>query len=457
MNHALSALGRNLVAGLRLAFFMPVTRLAFRIDLGQLLVLFVASAAIDIATDWIRFGLDARFSWLGAGGELYTISVLLLSAAAQALLFRQRALALAIPVLALAAYPAIQLIHIVPYAFSALDTDAASMITDPFEIAMAGWSILVLVRSVAVALVPSRPYRLIRALVGGLMLAVPIAFAPAVTSTGSWWQSRSAPADGRYPNPASEPVLTAQQTLLDDALSNLEDETPGATDLYFVAFAGDARDDAYRQDVLAAQSAMDERWDTQGRSVALINSPSTLLDTPMATVTHLRETLNEIAAAINPDEDVVMLYLAGPSDGEGVLEVALPPLELVPLTPAVLRSLLDEAGIVWRIVVVSSCRAQAFAEALQGETTLVLAAAGEGTTGDCARAGATGNLGTALFRDALSHADSLQQAFEAAQANIATGETGGEPAAQLFIGEQIAQKLQELDQRRATRGAGRTI
>ena len=107
MNHALSNLGRNLVAGLRLALFMPVTRLAFRIDLGQLLLLFVASAAIDVATDWIRFGLDARFSWLGTGGELFTMSVLLLSAAAQAILFRQRALALAIPVLALAAYPAL--------------------------------------------------------------------------------------------------------------------------------------------------------------------------------------------------------------------------------------------------------------------------------------------------------------------------------------------------------------
>ena len=50
MTHALTDLRRNLVAGLRLALFMPVTRLAFRIDLTQLLLLFVASAAIDIAT-----------------------------------------------------------------------------------------------------------------------------------------------------------------------------------------------------------------------------------------------------------------------------------------------------------------------------------------------------------------------------------------------------------------------
>src|SRR5215471_10048375 len=109
MRHALNNLGRNLLAGFRLAFFLPVTRLAFRIDLVQLLLLFVASAVLDIVTEWIRLRPDARFSYLGAGGEIFIMSVLLLSAALQAILFRQRALALALPVMVLAAYPAFPL------------------------------------------------------------------------------------------------------------------------------------------------------------------------------------------------------------------------------------------------------------------------------------------------------------------------------------------------------------
>ena len=183
---------------------------------------------------------------------------------------------------------------------------------------------------------------------------------------------------GRYPNPASEPVIAAQQSLLDDALSNLDDERPGEVDLYFVGFAGDARDAPFARTSLAAQHAMDERWDTRGPLDRARNSPATLLDTPMATVTNLRETLKEIAAAINPDEDVVMLYLAGPAARDGSLEVALPPLELAPLVAVrCCGTLLDEAGILWRIVVVSSCHAGAFVDALQSETTLVLAATGD--------------------------------------------------------------------------------
>ena len=451
MTHALDDLRRNLMAGLRLALFMPVTRLAFRIDLAQLLLLFVLSAAIDIATDWVRFQPDASFSLLGAGGEFFTMSVLVLAAAAQALLFRQGSLALAIPVLALAAYPIYQLVHTASYVVPAFEAWMGSSATRALEIAMTVWSVAILVRSVAVALVPAHRAR---ALAGGLMLAIPIAFASLLMPSANWWHAGSEPADGRYPNPASEPVLAAQQVLLDDALSQLDDETPGETDLFFVGFVGDARDEVYRQDLLAARRAMDERWDMRDRSISLVTSPPTLLDTPMATVTNLRETLKEIAAAINPDEDVVMVYLAGPSTGDGALAVAAPPLELLPLTPTVLRALLDEAGIVWRIVVVSSCHADGFVDALKSDTTLVLAATGDDATGGCAVANGSTRLGAALFSEGLSHADALQQAFEGAQAGP---EPGAPATAQLFMGPEIADKLKELDRGRAKRSTGKSV
>lgn len=452
MIHAIAQLGRNLKAGVRLALFMPVTRLAFRIDLAQLLLLLVFSTAIDIATDWIHLGPDVRFSWFGAGGELFTIGVLLVVAAAQALMFRQRALALAVPVLALASYPIAQVAHIAPYAFPAFATWAGPTAAATYEIVMAVWSVAVLMRVVGIALIGR--HRLWRALAGGVMLAAPIAFASLLMPTATWWQAQGASVDGRYPNPASEPVLAAQQTLLDDALSDLDDESPGRTDLYFVGFLGDGHDDAYRQDMLAARRAIEERFDMRDRSIALVTSPATQLDTPMATVSHLRETLKEIAAAINPEEDVVMIYLAGPSGGDGSLDVALPPLELLPLSPATLRSLLDEAGILWRIVVVSSCHSAAFVDALKNESTLVLAAAGDGAMGGCTITNGSTGLGAALFRDALPRAESLQHAFEAAQAGSERGATAG---SQLFIGSEIEQKLKELDRGRANRASGRTV
>jgi len=83
--HHIANLVRNLVAGLRLAIFLPVSRLAFRIDLVQLLLLLAVSAAIDIGVDWARFGADGYFSWFGLGNEFFGAGLLLVTAALLAL------------------------------------------------------------------------------------------------------------------------------------------------------------------------------------------------------------------------------------------------------------------------------------------------------------------------------------------------------------------------------------
>ncbi len=87
---------------------------------------------------------------------------------------------------------------------------------------------------------------------------------------------------------------------MDRALDSLDDERPGVIDLYFVGFAPDARRPGFVTDVDTAQRAMDERWNTQGRSVVLVNSPLTVAERPFASVTHLRKVLLEIGDSSIP-------------------------------------------------------------------------------------------------------------------------------------------------------------
>ena len=318
--HHFANLARNLAAGLRLVLFVPVSRLAFRIDLVQLLLLLVLSALIDLGVDWARFGADGEFSWFGLGNEFFGAGLLLVSAALLALAFRESALVLALPVLVLAAFPLVQIVRVAPELAPGIFPREPPF-TVAFDALMIAWVTAMAVRAVAVALASTGRRRWWRALVGGIVLTAPIWFSASIAPNDAWWVAPVAgnAVDPRYPNPASEPVLAAQQRLLDDAISNLEDERPGATDLYFVAFAGDAREDVFRKDVEAAKKVMDERWGTNGRSIALINNPRTLLEAPLATVTNLRETLNEIGSTIDVEQDVVMVYLASHGSRDHVL------------------------------------------------------------------------------------------------------------------------------------------
>jgi hypothetical protein len=462
MRTTLANLARNLAAGLRLASFLPVSRLAFRIDLPQLLLLLVVSALIDLGVDWVRYGEDGYFTWLGLGNELFGAGILLVTSAVLAVAFGERALVLALPVLLLAAFPMLQALRVVPgMAFDL--TPAWEMHWVAYEIVMILWVFALSARSVALTLAPARSRRAWRVLAGALALVAPMWFASAIAPNDTWWKEPSAQgADPRFPNPASEPVLAAQQRLLDESLSDIEDERPEVTDLYFVGFAGDAREDVFRKDVLAAQRVMNERWGTEGRSLALVNNPRTLLESPVATVTNLRETLNEIGAAIDVEQDVVMVYLATHGSRQHVLDVVLPPLELAPLTAPALRSVLDDAGIKWRIVVVSACYSGGFIEALKDDNTLVLTASDtDRASFGCGHRSSSTFFGEALFQHGLAQADSLLAAFEAARTRVVEREKAGAFAPpsnpQIFVGPAMADKLKELDRGNAARRSGRTV
>ena len=114
MRTAIHALGRNLAAGLRLALFLPVERARFRISVTQLLLVVVLSAAIDIDADWVRAAHEARFSLLGLHGEIFALGLLALASATLAILRRDGELYLALPIVVLASFPLVQIVHVLP-------------------------------------------------------------------------------------------------------------------------------------------------------------------------------------------------------------------------------------------------------------------------------------------------------------------------------------------------------
>src|SRR6185295_14217562 len=158
---------------------------------------------------------------------------------------------------------------------------------------------------------------------------------------------------------------------------------------------------------------------------------------------NLRETLNEIGATIDKDQDVVMLYLASHGSRSHVLDVTLPPLELAPLSAPTLRGLLDASGIRWRIIVISACYSGGFIDALKDDNTLVLtASASDRSSFGCGNASESTFFGEALFQNGLAQSDSMLAAFEAAKDRVATREKEGKfkPPSdpQIFVGPAMA-------------------
>jgi hypothetical protein len=448
---AIHGFGRNLAAGLRLALFMPVERVAFRISATQLILIVLLSAAIDIDADWIRAVHESRFSILGLHGEIFALGLLALTSALLAFLRGDGELYLALPIVLLASFPLIQIAHVLPdlpRANPAVSAKTKAIL----EYAVLAWMFAVAVRAVYVCADPLRPRRRLWAVGGGILVIAPLWLAPLVGPLEPWWREFDATPSGPDAiNPASEAVLAAQEFMMDRALDSLEDERPGVTDLYFVGFAPDARRPGFAADVDNAQRTMDERWNTNGRSVVLMNNPLTVAERPFASVTHLRKVLLEIGDVIDADEDVVMIYLTGSSGADHALTAVNPPLDLVALSPQGLKQLLDAADIRWRIVVVSTCQAGAWIDALKDDETMVIASSSGDVRGsDCSGGLRPTSFGDAFFGTAMRRNDDLAHAFEAARRDLA-GRRSAEPV--MSIGPAIAEHLKSL----RSKSAGRVV
>jgi hypothetical protein len=120
-------------------------------------------------------------------------------------------------------------------------------------------------------------------------------------------------------------------------------------------------------------------------------------------------------------------------------------LPLVDLQPEDVRSALDDAGIKWRIVIVSACYSGIFVEPLQSANTIVITAAdADHTSFGCADDRELTYFGEAFLRDALPGAPSIEAAYEKAKTLIAKREraeklTPSNP--QLSTGDAIRGKL----------------
>jgi len=313
-----------------------------------------------------------------------------------------------------------------------------------------GWSLVVAWRSVGVVLQGEGRFSLAtRAAAVVLIFGGTLAVALLYPSPRLWEEQTVEaavdPAIAKIPKVQSEEVLTAQPRLLFEALTNLEEREPATTNTYFVGFAGDADQDVFRNDMESAQEVVDDRLNTQGRSVVLINSPRTVLETPLATVSNLRATLSTIGRLIDADEDIAVLYLSSHGSADHKLYVNFPPLRLQQLTPTLLSRILQESGIKWKVVIVSACFSGGFVEPLKDPQTIVITSSrADRTSFGCDNKSEFTYFGQAYFQEALKATDSYIDAFELARQAIARREkadglTPSEP--QMFAGDEIRKKL----------------
>jgi hypothetical protein len=295
------------------------------------------------------------------------------------------------------------------------------------------------------------------AVIGVVLLISPSIWMP----VGLVWMPRSddrtAYATGSFHTLAAESSFYAQQGALDRELAKLQPQRPGVADIYFVGAALYAGEDVFMKEVRMITKLFRERFDADGRSVMLVNNPKALNDYPIASLTSLRETLAHVGSTMNADEDVLVLYLSSHGSDKHEMVVDFRPMRFSPITPETLKSALRDAGIRWKVIIISACYSGGFIEPLKDSRTLIItASSADRQSFGCGSASDATYLAQALFGNAMRETYSFESGFARARTLIEQwereqGEKPSQP--QLFVGTDIRKKLAQVEQRLSTQAA----
>jgi len=444
----------NIRNGIRLAFFL-------RNKPGLLTASATAYAALasfdlffDLLQSFALVGPAGHFNLYSAAGAFSHIPFLLLSGLLIARLARRDDLTLALPVVFTAIWIPLGFLAFILYGLleNGWLGSEISLATESVGVLFFCWWLLAVV-VVTLRMTGVGGRRRVAVLsVLFLILVIPLWEIP----RGDLWEKPYD--DSEAPESYSigkETAFYAQPVLLEKALMQLTPGTKGVEDLFFIGFAGYDSQDVFMKETEVIERLFRERFDTSGRSLVMVNNPATALTHPVASATALERAVGKVAQVMDPDEDILFLYLTSHGSKDHRLSAEFWPLELRDIDPLMLKRMLDKAGIRWRVIIVSACYSGGFIEPLKDENTLVITASDAMSNSfGCSSESDFTWFAKAYFDEELRRSYSFTTAFRRAEISIQQRENreNEQPShPQISLGEAIKPRLLRLEKRLESR------
>ncbi len=448
-------LARNVWAGCRLSTFVPVRIWHFRLSLVQVFMLLILSFALNFIYDFVSSRPDNQFNIYGLNYQatlylLFFFSVVIIAGLQHAYISL-----LKLVVLILSTTP----ITFIVYASLLWLVDKQQLIDYRLGswclfVLYLSWHLLIIMRVIRKVFKP-RVWR------GAALMSIYIIFNVIpyhYLPNQPLWYTKYARAEIRQQTASLdlEKIFYAQQGLIEENSSRLLDQRSGIIDLYFLGFAAYADEDVFMNEAELARRLFDERFDTKGRSMLLANNQASFAELPLANQHNLEVALKLISAHMDPEEDVLFLFLTSHGEQENGLSVSLGgAYALNPLTPQALSQALSSSTIKWQVIVISACFSGAFIDALAGPHTLVMTAASKDRASfGCGHNGDFTYFGDAYFGRHLKQEYSFITAFNKALIEIERRERNEDRTPslpQIAVGEDIRAVLKKLIDQLKTR------
>lgn len=210
----------------------------------------------------------------------------------------------------------------------------------------------------------------------------------------------------------AEHALYNQSALLERDWKTLLAQDPEKIDMYFVGVAGDGSQAVFRREMDFVHKMFEEEYLAKGKAISLVNSPFSYEEKPLATLTSIQRTLENVAQQMDKDNDILFVYLSSHGSKDFTLQLAQPGLDLEGLSAEALGAMLKSLPVKHKVVVISACFAGGFVTKVKDDHMLIITAAeADKASFGCHDRAEMTYFGEAFFKDALPQSESFVDAF----------------------------------------------
>jgi hypothetical protein len=250
--------------------------------------------------------------------------------------------------------------------------------------------------------------------------------------------------------------VPAQSAPLDEdrrmqaAVARLQPQRPGVVDAYVVVAALDS-DPVFNREAREAGRVLASRFDAQGRTLVLASDEGSDQADAVATPDRLAQALKSVAAVMDRDEDVLVLYTTSHGAPRKGLVYRDSPQNAVIIAPPAMAAMIGQPGFKNRLIILQACFSGQFVPVLEAPRTIVVTAASSMTSSfGCSAGNDWTFFGYAMINQAMRQPDTFARQFRRAFVTILGWEKrlGYEPSnPQISVGGDTAGWIAALDAR----------
>ncbi|HWV13840.1 MAG TPA: C13 family peptidase [Cellvibrio sp.] len=228
------------------------------------------------------------------------------------------------------------------------------------------------------------------------------------------------------PAEISDYAIYHQQLALTQALAAVQPSDPKKPELYSLVIAAYGTEEVFRRESNFIKNLFSTEYGNRATALYLTNSQRSLDESPLATLTGIKQSIERIAAQMDKEKDIFFFYITSHGSEDRTISLTHNGLGLGDIDSKWLGDILKATGIQHKVIVLNACYSGGFIDDLKDSHSIIItAAAHDRKSFGCADDSDFTYFAKAYFKEALASNSNFVDAFYIAKKRVGEWEQDG--------------------------------